>query len=161
MMKLKIYIHVNGEQKRDYFSVILFILREINKSFEKLTYDEKILIGNKIEITISYKHLIKLESRGIERYLPEGSQKEYNVKDLLGSIYVKNKSEKEILRILRKLKSESDSVESLLKKAEDAVILQPNFMGMGVDLKKLIKKILKKIKKIYDNNINLYIDTKR
>jgi internalin A len=32
----KIYIYVAGEQKRDYFSAILFTFRGINKSFEKL-----------------------------------------------------------------------------------------------------------------------------
>jgi hypothetical protein len=37
-------------------------------------------------ITVSYKHLIRLEKEGIEFYLPGESEKKYRVKDLLGSI---------------------------------------------------------------------------
>ena len=36
--------------------------------------------------TVSYKHLIRLEKRGIDVYLPGDSEKEYKVKDLLGTI---------------------------------------------------------------------------
>lgn len=32
--------------------------------------------------TVSYKHLIRLEKRGIDVYLPGESEKEYKVKDL-------------------------------------------------------------------------------
>jgi hypothetical protein len=62
----------------------------------------------------------------------------------LGTIYVEKKTEEEILEILRELKDKSDTEETLLKKAEDVVILQPNFMGMGIDLKKVIKKLIRK-----------------
>jgi hypothetical protein len=37
----RIYINVNGGQKRDYFSSILFDLREINRSFKRLKALEK------------------------------------------------------------------------------------------------------------------------
>jgi hypothetical protein len=37
-------------------------------------------------------------------------------------------------------------MESLLKKANDAFILQPNFFGMGIDLKALVKRIIPKRK---------------
>ncbi|KAF5419007.1 MAG: hypothetical protein C5S49_00980 [Candidatus Methanogaster sp.] len=134
----KIYIHVDGVQKRDYFSAILSTLREINRSFEKLKFVEKVPMPDDPEITVSYEHLIRLERRGTREYLPDGSEKEYNVKDLLGTIYSENKTEEEILQILRELKEKSDTEETLLKKAKDSVILQPNFMGFGIDVKKLI-----------------------
>ena len=38
----RISIYVNGEQRRDYFAVILQKFREINNSFEKLKAIEKI-----------------------------------------------------------------------------------------------------------------------
>ncbi len=95
------------------------------------------------EITVSYEHLVRLERRGIREYMPDGSENAYNVKDLLGTIYSENKTEEEILQILRKLKEKSDTEETLLEKAEDIVILQPNFMGVGVDVKKAIKKLFR------------------
>ena len=140
----KIYIYVNGEQKRDYFAVILFTFREINRSFEKLKAIEKVPMPDEPEITVSYEHLVRLERKGIEKYIPDGSEKEYNVKDLLGTVYVEKRNEEEILEILRKLRDESDTEESLLKKANDTFILQPNVMGVGINFNKLIKKVLSK-----------------
>ncbi|MDY6965618.1 MAG: COR domain-containing protein [Halobacteriota archaeon] len=140
----KIYIDVDGEQKRDFFSAVLYTLREINGSFEKIEAIEKVPMPDDPEITMSYQHLIRLERKGIEYYIPDGSDKEYNVKDLLGTIHVEKKTEEEILQILRELKVESDNEETLLKKVEDSMILELNIMGLGVDIKKLIKNLFHK-----------------
>ncbi len=137
----KIYLYVNGEQKRDYFSVIRYAFLTINNSFEKLKSIEKVPMSDDSSITVSYEHLVRLEKMGVEKYIPDGSEKEYKVKDLLGTIYVENKTEKEILQILKKLKDQSDSQETLLKKANDIIQLQPNFFGLGVNLNALIKKL--------------------
>jgi hypothetical protein len=88
-----------------------------------------------------------LEQRGRKYYEPDGSEKEYSVKDLLGTVYVEKKSEDEILQILRKLKEKSDNEETLLQKATNSVLLQPNIMGFGIDLNNLIKKMFEKNKK--------------
>ncbi len=93
----KIYIFVNGNQKKDYFSVILYNFRKINKDFEKMKAIEQVLLPDEPEITVSYKHLIRLERKGEKTYFPDGSENEYNVKELLGTVYVENKNEEEIL----------------------------------------------------------------
>ena len=41
-------------------------------------------------------------------------------------------------------KSDTDTFESLLKKANDIAMLQPNFFGLGINLNNLIQKILPK-----------------
>jgi len=82
----RIYIHVHGEQKRDYFAAILHTFRDINSSFEKLESVEKVPMPEEPHITASYKHLILLETRGIDQFIPDGSEREYNVKQLLGTI---------------------------------------------------------------------------
>ena len=83
----RIYIWVNGEQKRDYFAVILFNLREINRSFEKLEAIEKVSMPDNPKITVSYEHLITLKKEGIVEYMPDGSKRRYNVRELLGTVY--------------------------------------------------------------------------
>jgi hypothetical protein len=142
-----IYIYVNGEQKRDYFSVILFNFREINRSFEKLKAIEKVPMPDEPEITVSYEHLIRLEQKGVEKYIPDGSENEYIVKDLLGTIYAENKTGEEILQILRVLKDKSDTEETLRKKANEVIMLKPNVMGLGIDVNNLIKKVVDKEKR--------------
>ncbi len=55
------------------------------------------------EITVNYKHLIRLEEEGIELYLPGESDKKYRVKDLLGTIR-EPIEEDETLQMLRTIK---------------------------------------------------------
>jgi hypothetical protein len=88
--------------------------------------------------------LIRLEKRGIDIYLPGESEKEYNVKDLLGTIAGGKATEEDILQILIKIKTDQDTMETLLKKANDTVILQPNIMGVGINLNALIQKLFQK-----------------
>ena len=140
----RIYIYVNGGQKRDYFAAVLVTLRRINQSFEKLKATEMVPMPDDMESTVSYKHLIRLEKRGIDVYLPGDSEKEYKVKDLLGTIAADKATEEEMLQLLRKIKSDTDTFESLFKKASDIIIVQPSIMGFGIDLNKLIQKLFPK-----------------
>lgn len=143
----KIYIYVNGEQRRDYFSVIRHAFLTINNSFEKLQFVEKVPMQDEPSITVSYQHLTRLEKMGVEKYIPDGSEKAYKIKDLLGTIYVEKKTEEEILRLLTKIKSKTDDQESLVKKANEIIQLQPNFFGLGVNFNKIIALIGKLFKK--------------
>jgi hypothetical protein len=57
------------------------------------------------------------------------------------SFQVKKNNEEEILQILRSLKEKYNDEETLLRKADDIIMFQPNFMGVGIDIKKLVKKL--------------------
>ena len=138
------YIYVEGKQKRDYFAVVLAALRRINRSFEKLKTKELIPMPDNLEITASYKQLIRSEERGIDVYLPGESDKEYKVKDLLGTIAPEKTTDEEILQILRKIKTDTDTMESLLKKANDYLLIQPNIFGVGINMNKIIQKLFSK-----------------
>ncbi|MCP5048437.1 MAG: hypothetical protein GY940_14805, partial [bacterium] len=140
----RIYIDVNGGQKRDYFATILLTLRRINHSFEKLETIELIPMPDEPWITAEYQQLIRYEERGIDLYLPGRSDKEYKVKDLLGTIVAGEPTEEKMLQILKKLKTDNDTIESLLKKASNSFTVQPNIFGIGLDVKALAKKLFKK-----------------
>jgi small GTP-binding protein len=64
----KIYIYVDGEQKRDYFSTIRKTFRDINASFEKLKAKEMVPLPDNDEITIEYVELIGYELEGRDDY---------------------------------------------------------------------------------------------
>ncbi len=98
------------------------------------------------KVTVSYKHLVRLEKRGIDVYLPGESDKEYNVKELMGTVAEGGTSENEMLQILRKLKTDTDTIESLLKKAGDVISIKPGVFGLSVDVKAAVKKLFKKDK---------------
>lgn len=135
----KIYIYVTGEQRRDYFSVILFNLRELNHSFEKLKFKEKVPLPDDPLVTVGYDHLITLEKEGEDRFIPEGSDKRYYVNDLLGTIHKKKVSEEELQQILKKVEEQPADKENFIDLMKDVITLNPNFYGIGIDLKKLLQ----------------------
>lgn len=143
----KIFIYVNGVLRRDYFSVIRHAFLSINNGFEKLQFVEKVPMPDDPSITISYNHLKKLEAMGEEECIPDGAERKYRVKDLLGTVYIEKKTDEAILRLLRKIKSETDDQESLAKKANEIIQLQPNFFGLGVNFNKIITLIGRLFKK--------------
>lgn len=142
----RIYIYVNGRQKRDYFATILVTLRIINSSFEKLMTTELVPMPDEPEITVDYEHLLRLEEEGIKFFLPGKSNNKYRVKDLLGALAAGENREIEILQLLRIIKEDTDTYETLTKKASDILIFNPKILGIGIDLNKLIKKVLSKKK---------------
>jgi small GTP-binding protein len=82
----KIYIYVDGEQKRDYFSAIRKTFRDINASFEKLEAKELVPLQDNVEITIEYDELIGYELEGRDEYFIGKLRKGYSVKELLNGI---------------------------------------------------------------------------
>ena len=140
----KIYINVAGKQKRDYLTVIRASFAEINSSFEKLSFSERLPMPDDPDVSISYKHLLMLEGQGENRYFPDGANHPYNVQELLGTIRIEAKyGEQELMRILQSIINETDSQERIIEKANSVVMMQPNFMGMGVNLNALAEKVLK------------------
>jgi len=139
----RIYLYVTGGQRRDYFAVLLTTLRRINKSFEKLDAEELVPMPDDPKITAPYQQLVQFEQKGIDIYVTGKSAKEYRVKDLLGTITGgRAATEEEILKLLTKLVDDKDTPESLARKAKDAFILQPNFMGVGIDINNIIDKVM-------------------
>lgn len=140
----EINIEVYGNKKRDYLSVILFIVRRINVSFKGLEQRVNIPIKGYNNVRVSHSHLLTLESKGITKYIPDGLDYEINVKEMLGSIQGERSIEEEIFAVLDKLVSKLDDEESILEKANEIIQLQPNFFGLGININALVKKYLRK-----------------
>jgi internalin A len=81
----KIYIYVNGEQKRDYFSTIRKTFGDINDSFEKEA-KEMVPLPDNDEIAIEYDELIGYEQMGKDDFTVGKLRKSYSVKELLNGI---------------------------------------------------------------------------
>lgn len=112
----KISLYISGDLKRDYFAVILSALREINGSFEKLSVDERVPMPDQPDVSVSYEHLLRLEKMGEDKYVPEGSEKSYEVKKLLGSIQLGSKTDDEMLYILQKIYKQTGDKKSFTRR---------------------------------------------
>jgi internalin A len=83
----RIYITVNGEQKRAFFDVIRRCFREINKTFEQMQVDERIpLPSYEKDQSVGYLELLNHELDNMPQYYHGKTREWFSVKDLLASI---------------------------------------------------------------------------
>ena len=142
----KIFIYVNGQEKKDYFASILYSFREINDSFEKMTYKELVPMPDDQEITVTYQHLLRLYENGQDTYWPDGADKEYKVNDLLGHIIYFNEPRKIILKKIEEIKNKIDknNPESIKEAKNKILTFKPSFMGLGLDIGEILNRIIQK-----------------
>ncbi len=81
----RIYIFVQGDgtQKREYFNTLRKNLRDINRRYRHLKAIEKIPLPGEPHVTVGYDHLLLLGRKNISEYLFDGSEKIYNIRELL------------------------------------------------------------------------------
>lgn len=83
----KIFIRIKGTShtRHSFLSVIRDKFDDIHDC-PKLTPDERIVLPDNLQVTVSYRHLLKLLERGKTDYSPEGSDRDYNIRELLEGI---------------------------------------------------------------------------
>jgi small GTP-binding protein len=84
----KIFIRIDGNPntRRSSLTAIRNNFESIHHSISALEVDERVPLPDNLKVSISYKHLLKLESRGETNYFPEGSDRDYNIRELLDGI---------------------------------------------------------------------------
>lgn len=137
-----ISIYVNGTQKKDYLAVILLFFREINDSFEKLKVSERVPMPDNPDITASYKTLQNYTRRGLNDYIPDGSDKVYKVDELLGQVQLDATDDgRQILEILQRLEDKMVDKAAFMESANRIIDLKPNIAGIGVNLNALFEAL--------------------
>ncbi len=135
----RIYIHVSGPRRRDYFAAMLYFLRDINNRFEKLTFMERVPLPDNPLVAVSYENLLRQEQAGIKEFIPDGGTRFYSVKELLGTVQNERSTNEQILEILQEIlgKLEEGDKAGL----SDFVDLRPNIAGVGVNLNTVLERI--------------------
>ncbi|HEX8181014.1 MAG TPA: COR domain-containing protein [Pyrinomonadaceae bacterium] len=84
----KIYIWLSGPERsrRRFLEVIRADFDSIHKTIPGIVADEKVPLPARPEIVVDYKHLLRLEAKGIADWIPEGLDETVNVKTLLDGI---------------------------------------------------------------------------
>lgn len=145
----KIYIFVSGEQKRDYFSVIRYTLSSINQSFEKLGVQEMVpctcpvCVETKTPNFYKYNSLVLFRNSAIHSVPCDISAKQVTIDQLIEGIErPRSEFEEEVLLLLKKRIEDSDTHETLLKKANDLISVNPSIFGVGINVNNLVKKVM-------------------
>ena len=139
-------MQINGANKREYLSILLFIFKDIHRSFNQLTVTEKIGLPNSNpQLSVNHKHLLKLAKNGQSEYFPENSDESYKISELLG--IVAPPSESEVMQMLQKIfkRLESQGIEKekdLVDHIDEVVKVNPGMFGVSVDVNALVKKLL-------------------
>jgi internalin A len=81
----KIFIRVDGNPntRRSTLAAIRHTFASIHQSISALEVDDRVPLPDNPKVSVSYKHLINLEQRGKTDYSPEGSNRDYNIRELL------------------------------------------------------------------------------
>lgn len=142
----RIEFFVSGDSRQDYLTVLRTVLLNINRSFESLEFIEIIPLPDNSDIGVSYNHLLTLKKHGKAGCFPDGASREYTVDELLGTVRIEKKdepkSEEQIMSLLKKVVEERDDREAILDKANDIIMLQPNIMGIGVNINAIVEKVM-------------------
>jgi small GTP-binding protein len=142
----KITLALMGSQKREFLTMLLFLLRDIHRSFAHLPVDERLALPDNSAITVSYEYLLELLKDGETEIRPEGAKKKYNIHQLLGTVYHSKPTEAEIIEFLRKLINSQNIPDerTFWQKFQDAIELKIPFAIGSIDLKNLVKAIFTK-----------------
>lgn len=137
----KIRIDIYGNKRADMLTIVRITLLSINDRYEKVNFVEKIPLPDLNSVLISYKHLCLLQENGIKMYIPDGASKAYNVEELLGLVRsTTSRTEDEFMEMLKSVVNKKDNKDSVLAKANEIVMLQPNFAGIGINFNALISR---------------------
>lgn len=136
-----IEIIVSGKARRDYLAVLRSEFGHIHRRFEQLEFSERIPLPDRPDLGVSYSYLTRLESEGETKVFPENADRRYAIAELLGSVRVSHKwTEEEFLKLLQVAIADTDDKDTAIKVANGILMLQPNFMGMGINFNKLIER---------------------
>ena len=140
----KVQVSIEGGLRREYLALIAQSIRDINRSFSGIHFEERISLPDDPKISVSYSHLLTLKRNGTHEFIPEGAAKNYSVEALLGEVIPSEKfSEEQILHVLEKMYRHGDNEKTLMQKSNEALMVKPNFFGVGVDLNAVIRLFLK------------------
>ncbi|WP_417915672.1 COR domain-containing protein [Candidatus Electronema sp. JM] len=145
----QISIFVNGSQRKDYFAVLLLFFREINATFEQLNVNELVPMPDAPDVTARYSTLLKLAEKGRDEYLPDDSEKEYSVKELLGLVQFNEQADvlEKILSIVMRMEDRQlEDEKSFIERAHNMLELKPSLFGIGINANAVLDELFKRLK---------------
>ena len=149
----RIQVWVDGPDKKELLSIIREKMDYIHTTLNQPTVREMVsCICNECKdrdpFFFDYSTLKRFYYKGRGYIACSQSAEDVLIEAVLGGIErLEKTAEEEILEILRKMKREDDTEQSLIKKANEIIQLKPSFMGVGININEIIAKLLNMSKK--------------
>jgi len=145
----RISLEIIGTKRREYLSILRFVLNDIQSRFHNLKVTEKIGLPDDPTTSVSYEYLETLATNGQSVYIPpENPGKAYKISELLGSI-TPPIDEMAVMQRLNKitqmLENQGFTAEKdIIDHVNDVVKMNPGIFGMSLDINELIRKLKRK-----------------
>ncbi|XCN75224.1 MAG: COR domain-containing protein [Candidatus Electrothrix aestuarii] len=159
----RIHIAVTGKERKVFLALIWLTFRELHTGFEGLKVSERIPLPDQPAISVDYQTLLNNLEQGVERFVPEGTNKAYSVQELLAGVHFDDPSEGERMLALATAdsKTEREKMQEMLRRYERRVknnessteranklfTLEPSIFGVGLNLNALFDELLRRHKK--------------
>jgi small GTP-binding protein len=127
----RIYIYVNGAQRKVYLALIRLSFLEINDSFEKLKVTERVPMPDHPECAASYTTLLTYAEKELDVYIPEGSDKVYRVSELLDAVRPDEHGEGGGALNIERIKSRLTGGNSFAEERNRLAALKPDVFRLG------------------------------
>ncbi|MCI5120636.1 MAG: hypothetical protein D3908_05490 [Candidatus Electrothrix sp. AUS4] len=127
---------MTGTQPKAFLTVIMLTLREINSGFAGLKVSERIPLPDNPSLSVDCDTLRANLEAGVDRFVPEGAKKVYSVLELLDTV-----DEEKMLKLLAKAPAGIEDKESLAKVIWSKIKAEPEFYGVGADIKGILEEL--------------------
>jgi len=141
----RINLWVNGPRRKEYLHFLWYSFQEIKDNFKKLPVSERVPMPDDPQSTADYETLLKYATREDDTYYPEGSNREYKARELLG--LVQPNGENELFELIKKINNQLDNKESSAEMLNNFIEPKITFFGITFNLKWLFEKILAREKR--------------
>ena len=133
-----------GEGRRDHLIVLRALFAAIHDRFGGIRVSERLPVPGEPGVSVDFGHLVRLEREGVTEFYPEGASRPHSVAGLLGAVEVQGAvSKADLLALVKSVIRDDDTYEVAAKKVNKIVMLEPNFMGLGVNVNELLNWIFK------------------
>jgi small GTP-binding protein len=143
----RIHITVTGRERKVFLALIWLTLREINADFAGLKVSERVPLPDQPTISVDYQTLLNNLEQGVERFVPEGTNKAYSVKDLLAGVHFDDPAQAEQMMALADGERKGGLMNRVATGLNTAVKLEPSVFGVGINLNAVFDYLLGREKK--------------
>ncbi|MCI5180783.1 MAG: hypothetical protein D3911_15985, partial [Candidatus Electrothrix sp. AW3_4] len=127
----RIHIAVTGKERKVFLALIWLTFRELHTGFKGLKVSERVPLPDNPTISVAYETLLEYAEQGLEKIIPEGTKKAYEVQALLVGVHFDDPSEGKRMLALVEADNREGRLKSALKSANKYLELKPNFLGLG------------------------------
>jgi small GTP-binding protein len=137
----RIQIMVTGKERKVFLALIWLTFRELHAGFEGLKVSERLPLPDNLTVSVDYKSLLNNLEQGVKRFVPEGTNKAYSVKELLTGVHIESAGDQEKVLAMAKADSKDGGMRWLAKKLNKYLEVEPELFGIKLKYQNIVEDV--------------------